>query len=222
MNLRLKAALGLSAMLAIAGAQAAPTLSATMSVAMTVVPECSVSTRPMNFGTITNPFSATSYAQSVVVVNCPSGLAYNVAMDAGQHLGVYRQAAKYDGSVISCILSPESSTSDVQWGDSDFANTYKGGTSVRGTGADQVLTVYGRTSAASSPSPFGSFSDTVAITPPVLTRSYHPHGSNAMRKPIDIIALLIVFAPAYTQATTRPRGGGSRTHRIAPFTGAQT
>lgn len=111
----------------------------TLQVSANVVSVCTVTTSPVNFGNVTE----SSIANGDVTVNCPSGTAYHIALDAGQHLLGWRRV----------VLGPYSVKYELdkiqggpEWGDNDpgYANTYSYGSSVAdtGNGANQAHTVY--------------------------------------------------------------------------------
>lgn len=164
MNLSLKYLAALSALAACAATHAAETRT-TMSVSMTVPISCTVSATAMSFGT-NNPATTSAQSQSSISVNCPSGAAYNVALDVGTH-GNNRlrniQNTADPTQTIPYILYRDAARTQ-RWGDSDFAFTADG-SSVAGTGsgANQTLTVYGLTGVVTGRTA-GTYTDSVTVT----------------------------------------------------------
>ena len=145
-----------------AGPVLASSVSAPMAVSITVENACTVSPATMDFGTGMN--GATTNVNVFMTLNCASGVAYNVAMDAGLHYdGSFRRMTDDNGGYVQYTISKPDFSGD--WGDSDaIANTYPAGTSVSGvgTGSDTTLQVNG--SAFTYGRPPGSYSDTVTIS----------------------------------------------------------
>jgi spore coat protein U-like protein len=133
--------------------------SASFTVTATDTTNCAVNASTLNFGSVGVLRSAVD-ATSSVTVTCTNALPYTIALDgglsgatnpiqrvmsqAGQHItyGLYRDAARAQ-----------------PWGDSIGTNTATG----TGSGLAQTLTVYGRVSAQTTPSP-GTYADTVVVT----------------------------------------------------------
>lgn len=160
MKLYLKTALGLTALAATAAAYSGTTTN-TMAVSATVAIACSVSATPLTFGTVT---ANNQTANSPISVNCPSGLAYKVALDKGLHgaRGFSRKMSNGAGIFLSYSVSKPAST--AQWGDGDFDSTYPDGTSVAGTGAGAAQTLTATGSIPTAGATPGTFSDTITIT----------------------------------------------------------
>jgi len=154
----------------LSGVSVADTVSSTMDVTATVGGVCSVSADGIAFGTVDGTVSA--QALGSIRVTCPSGTPYNVALDAGLNYDAanqYRRIQNAAGDSIVYALFDDAG--GVEWGDSDFGNTYPAAPSVAGigTGVQEAITVTGVTD--NIPSPFGSvwtpgtsYSDTVFVT----------------------------------------------------------
>jgi spore coat protein U-like protein len=129
-----------------------------------------VSADGIAFGNVDGAFS--TQASGAIRVTCPSGTPYNVALDAGLNYDVgnfLRRMQNPAGDSIAYALFDDAA--GVEWGDSDFANTFPGAPSVAGigTGVEEGILVTGVTDYI--PSPFGSvwtagttYSDTVFVT----------------------------------------------------------
>ncbi len=148
------------------GAAFGATTTTTLDVSANVIPTCTVSASPVNFGDFDS--SADIYANGDVTVNCASGVPYHIALGAGQNQDPSSLGRRItDGSgnyILYFLLKPDMY---YQWGDSDYDNTYPHGSSVAGTGSGstQPYTVYGsilQSSALGKPS--GLYTDVVTVT----------------------------------------------------------
>jgi len=120
----------------------AGTATGALNIQANLASSCSVSTTPVNFGDI---FSPSGSATGDVIVNCPSGLGYHIALDAGTNYTAgdqFRRLVSGGGSGIYYSLAK---VSGERWGDSDYANTFNYGTSLADTsnGSNQSHIVYG-------------------------------------------------------------------------------
>jgi spore coat protein U-like protein len=133
-------------------------------VSVDVVPVCQVYTNSMYFGSVLA--GTTNVANGDVEVNCPSLTPYNIALDAGLFYdGILRRVADFLGSnYINYGLYKDAAYS-LEWGDSDFVNTYPNGSSLAATGSGlwQPHTVYGRLTVPLS-APTNYYNDTVTVT----------------------------------------------------------
>jgi spore coat protein U-like protein len=153
--------------LAMAGICFGATASGTLNVSATVVPTCSVSTTPVNFGNYdsANNISATGD----ITVTCPSNTPYHIALDAGQNytscgwIGALRVICDGAGNGVPYELAQDSTF--TRWGDSDYANTYSAGMSLAdtGNGAAQSHAVYGLLIGIGTVPP-GIYTDVVGVT----------------------------------------------------------
>ena len=137
---------------------------ATMTVTTTIVSPVTVSATTLDFGSFDN--TADVNAESSVTVTAGSGVNYKIHMDAGLHLTFgYRNVELAGGSLLQAYQVFKDSARSQEWGDSDGANTYAGGTGLAdtGNGAAQPHTVYGTLYSGGTPAP-GVYSDTVTIT----------------------------------------------------------
>ena len=121
----------------------AGTATGALNIQTNLLSSCSVSTTPVNFGDQSVAVGGTATGE--VIVNCPSGLSYHIALDAGTNYTggeQYRRLVTGGGSGISYSLVKEDGQA---WGDSDYANTFNSGTSLAGAsnGSDQFHPVIG-------------------------------------------------------------------------------
>lgn len=149
-----------------AGPAIAATVTTTLPISLTVgAGTCSVSASGVNFGTI--PASGSVLATGTITVNCQSGVAYSVSMDAGSNFSVFQTRAvkNTNGTDLTSYELYKDSARTQIWGDSGFANTYTKGSPVQGTGSGnpQPLTVFGGAS-GSSFLQSGTYSDSVLVT----------------------------------------------------------
>jgi len=160
--------------LAFTGSAGAFTQSATgtMTIGATKVAACSVSTLPLDFG---NYDGTVITANSSITVNCNASVGYRVDIDAGQNydptigrrIKTGTAAATTSNSLLYTLY--QDSAYSTEWGDN--GTTYcvgctpvvqgKGGV---GSGANQVLTVYGMLNTGMYVTPLGSYTDTVTVT----------------------------------------------------------
>jgi spore coat protein U-like protein len=125
----------------------------------TVVPQCSVSVRDIDFGVITS-LSAPVDAVGEVSLLCTREADYQIALDPGRGgatLPEQRQMKGPEGKTLAYGLYLDSSRQQP-WGWS--ADNGKNG---KGAGERQSLAVYGRVHPQTTP-PAGSYRDTVVVT----------------------------------------------------------
>ena len=163
----MKRLLLLLSMLGWAGAAAfANATTTTIAVAARLLPQVSVSTTSMDFGTWV---AADKIHQSTatVTVQATAGTAYAMTLDAGQHYdGVFwRHIQNGATGVPYLIVDPSNS---FLWGDGGFGNTYSAGSAVHGvgSGSPQSFTANGFlfTLYASPASPVGTYTDVITVT----------------------------------------------------------
>jgi spore coat protein U-like protein len=132
----------------------------------TAVPTCSVVTNTLGFGSVTG--LQTVHASSDISVNCTPGLPYHISLDAGFNYNKVLHFRQITDSALNSrtYFLYSDIISQVEWGDSDYANTYPNGTSVAdtGNGAVQPHTIYGQLSSSSAALPPGSYVDIVVAT----------------------------------------------------------
>jgi spore coat protein U-like protein len=135
----------------------------TMAVSMTVPVNCTVSATPLSFPTSVATIAVN--ATSTISISCPSGLPYNVALNAGTHFNSNRRRMGDAGNVNFIAYTLSKTAGGAVWGDSGFGNTFTAGTPVAGTGSGttQTLTVFGQTLATSG-IPAGSYTDSIVVT----------------------------------------------------------
>lgn len=162
------AAGALASALAIPAAVSAGTIGANLGVSATVGSSCLITTSPVAFGAY-NPGSATTADTSgSLTVTCASGTTYSVGLDAGGsastagNVGTRRMTAGAS-KFLPYQLYLDSGYMTI-WGDGangSSVNPVSG--TFTGTGAAQVLTVYGRVGTGHFV-PAGSYIDTVVAT----------------------------------------------------------
>lgn len=112
----------------------------------------------LNFGTLASSLSSPHDQTASVTLQCPSGTAWQIGMDAGQHHSGTRRMRNASGNYVSYGLFRNAARTQA-WGDSLGVNTVSG----TGTGAAVPVTVYGRIPAQGSAAT-GSYQDTVIVT----------------------------------------------------------
>lgn len=163
------------AALVLSAALAAPSLavllpvaevSTTLSMSFEVLAACAVAADSLTFPA-TAAGGTGPTATSTITVTCASGTNYNVTLDAGTNVFNLERRMCVPLSATDCVTYElyQDAARTMAWGDGGFANTYpsaiaKAGT---GTGADQVLTVYGAVGALTGSTP-GAYEDSVLVT----------------------------------------------------------
>ncbi len=139
---------------------AAPTtVTTTFAVTANVVATCVVSATPMAFVNYTSITPADS--TSTITVSCSDLTTYNVGLNAGTSTGATVTSRKMKGTgaaVLAYHLYSDSARS-VNWGNTVGTDTVTG----TGTGAPQLLTVYGQVPAGQGPAS-GVYTDTITAT----------------------------------------------------------
>lgn len=167
-NVRRALGCGLLALLASTSSRA-ESVTALMNISATVPASCTLGTSNLSFGVIGPDLSSSATAS--LSINCPQGLDYQISIDAGQNYdsdrGI-RSMAGPEGAVARYSIYKDAAAAN-QWGDSDFARTYRLGSSVAGvgSGAVQTLTVFGRVSPAANAGltfPAGDYHDQLIVT----------------------------------------------------------
>lgn len=127
-------------------------------VTATVSNPCTVTASALNFGT-TGGLTSPTPLTTTIAVQCPSGTAYNVGLDAGLNGGgsINARAMAQGVELIGYQLYSNAALSAI-WGNTVGTNTVAG----TGNGSTQNLIVYGNVPAQATPSP-GSYGDTVTV-----------------------------------------------------------
>ena len=136
---------------------AAQTASTTFDVTITILNDCTiVSAGNLDFGSI-GSLVANVDAQSDIVVNCTTGLDYDVALDEGAGGGTTStRVMTSGGDTVGYQLYQEAARSSV-WGagPADLVSSV-------GTGDQQTFTVYGRVPPQTTP-PAAAYTDTIGV-----------------------------------------------------------
>ncbi|KAB1082377.1 spore coat U domain-containing protein [Neorhizobium galegae] len=142
----------------VAGAQTATT---TFNVQMTINGQCVInSASNIDFGA-NGVINTNVDATGTIIVQCTSGTAYNIGLNAGTGTGATVAQRRMTGpgaAVINYSLFRDSGHLTL-WGNTIGTDTQTGS----GNGAAQSLTVYGRVAPQTTPAP-GSYADTVTVT----------------------------------------------------------
>ena len=152
----------LAVSLLIAGAAYAATATATLDVSAWVGAACTVQTTPVDFGQYDD--ANITYGSGDITVTCPAAFPYNIALDAGLHYDeVYRTVSDGINQMEYGIGVPGNPL--IEWGDSDYDNTYPNGASISdvGDGSPQPH-VFDAAIPPQGVFPDGVYSDTVGVT----------------------------------------------------------
>lgn len=134
--------------------------SATLQVSVTVVATCIVTASHLNFGAYTG---RDVYATGTISARCNGPVGYHIALDAGSHYdGNWRAVSNMTQRIPYGLYLP----SGHEWGDEDFADTYKYGYSLAGTGTGewQSIPVSGVLHGGVTGIPKGTYQDLVTAT----------------------------------------------------------
>jgi spore coat protein U-like protein len=148
--------------LAMAGMSFGATAAGTLNVSATVVPTCSVSTTPVNFGNYDGSYI---YTFGDVTVTCAQGTSYHIALDAGQAPDGSGYRRMSNGTNYLLYALGNINVPGVNWGDADYANTYPYGMSYpdTGNGVAQAHSVTAELVPGQNV-PTGPYSDVVNVT----------------------------------------------------------
>jgi spore coat protein U-like protein len=133
------------------------TSTSTFQVTATVASSCSVSATTLAFGNYT---LAQLDGSSTITATCTNGTTYTIGLDAGTFAGATTSTRRMTGpsaSGLSYSLFSDSGRT-TNWG--NVTGSWVSGT---GSGAAQVLSVYGRIPASQTAS-IGSYADTITVT----------------------------------------------------------
>jgi spore coat protein U-like protein len=124
-----------------------------------VVNDCQISVGQLAFGT-SRVLNAAVRASTSMNVVCTSGKAYQISLNGGNNAsgGLRRMKNVATGETVAYQLS--ATLDGTGWGDGGSTGAAVGRT---GTGSNQAITVYGRVSPQTTPSP-GDYKDTVTAT----------------------------------------------------------
>ena len=133
------------------------TTTSTFQVTATVASSCTVTATSLAFGNYT---LAQLDGSSTITATCTNGTTYTIGLDAGSFAGATTSTRRMTGpsaAGLSYSLFSDSGRT-TNWG--NVAGSWVSGT---GTGAAQVLTVYGRIP-ANQTALIGNYTDTVTVT----------------------------------------------------------
>jgi spore coat protein U-like protein len=134
------------------------TTTTTFTVTATVQPVCTISAANLPFGTYAGPQLD---AQSQITVTCANTTPWNVGLNQGTFAGATvttRRMSGPGGAALTYALY-QNAARTTNWGNTVGTDTVSG----TGTGAAQLLNVYGRIPGAQAPVP-GSYTDTILVT----------------------------------------------------------
>lgn len=140
----------------------AGTRSSTLSVDATVTANCTISTSPLNFGSVDTLSGSPVDGTGGITVTCTNGTVWSAAADAGSGSGATFASRRLTqgADTLSYNLYTNAGRTSI-WGDGTGSTVTIGNT---GTGAAQTVTVYGRIPGSQSSAPAGSYADTVSVT----------------------------------------------------------
>jgi len=129
---RVRAYTAVAVLLGVASLSAPPahggSRNATLQVLANVVATCIVTASDLNFGAYTG---LEVRASSTISARCNGPVGYHIALDAGSHYdGTWRAVSNMTQRIPYGLFAP----SGHEWGDEDYADTYKYGYSLAGTG----------------------------------------------------------------------------------------
>lgn len=138
----------------------ADTTSTNFLVTATVLTSCSVTATPLVFGNYDPIAGTTLNAANTIVVNCTTGTAYNVGLDAGTGSGATVTTRKMTSGVntLNYTLYQDFARTNV-WGNTPPTNTVNATAGVLPT----THTIYGRVFSGQNP-PASLYSDTITVT----------------------------------------------------------
>lgn len=149
----------LAATSVLAPSAGAESVTAEMQVRIRILKGCDVSTAAptdMDFG-MHGTLDAAIDHQSTISVTCNPDTRYSVGLDGGKNADIRDRRMTNDTGEVAYQLYSDPERA-VIWGDTDGTDTV---TNV-GTGAPQILTVYGRVPVQQIPSE-GTYSDTIRV-----------------------------------------------------------
>ncbi len=140
----------------------ADTASSSLSVSATVTKNCTVSTSPINFGSINTTTGAAVGGTGGLSIVCTSGTDWDASagVGAGSGASFSERFMGSGGNVLGYNLYTDSGYSSV-WGDGTASTVLVSDT---GSGVAQSVTIYGRVGSGQTSVPAGSYSDSVSVT----------------------------------------------------------
>jgi len=146
------------------------TTTATMNVTGTIVAACTVSTAPLDFGTLSMITDTTT--TTTITVNCSSGVPYRIDIDAGQN--VYNNMRLMKAATAPAPMNTaryflyQDAARSIVWGDNGLTfcpacMPPPAGKTGTGTGTADIHTVYATAYPTGNALP-DSYSDTVTVT----------------------------------------------------------
>lgn len=145
-----------------AGSAAAATATTTFTVSGTVVPTCTVSAVPLNFGAaIPNPINSNVDGAGTITATCSTGAPYTIALNVGTGAGATFATRRMTsgGNTLAYNLYSDAGRTIV-WGDGTGGSSTSSGS---GSGAAQGMSVYGRIPSGQTV-PTGTYTDTITVT----------------------------------------------------------
>lgn len=129
-------------------------------VSATVINKCAVTVNPLHFGTNLGLLTTAVDASTTLGVQCSSGTAYNIGLNAGQNGGgdINARAMVLGAGSVHYQLYRDAARSQV-WGNTIGTNTV----TATGNGNTQYQTVYGQVLPQTTPSA-GTYNDIVTVT----------------------------------------------------------
>lgn len=151
-----------AALLLFAAPASAGTASSSISVNATVTANCTVSTSPLNFGSVDTLSASPVDGSGAITVTCTNGTGWTAAANVGTGTGATFASRRMSQGVnlLSYSLYTDAGRTSV-WGDGSGTTFTVGNT---GTGSAQPVTIYGRIPGSQGSVPAGAYADTVSVT----------------------------------------------------------
>ena len=151
----------------VSGAATAATQTDTINVTANVPGSCTISATALSFGEVTAPSSGS--ATGDVTVNCSSGLAYKIGMNAGQNFNTSSGTRAMINSAGDRIHYTLTRPGGAAWGDQGMSSpvTFPAGNLAgSGTGSNEVIAFNGQTTnlGGTTLTAGTSYSDVVTVT----------------------------------------------------------
>lgn len=160
---RLLGAAALCGAMSMATPSYASTATANLGVGATVSSNCTLTTTPVDFGSIDVTANTDTDATGGIAVTCTSGTAWDASADAGAGTGasLATRVMLSGTDALDYALYTDTSRTTA-WGDGAGGTTSL--ISDTGTGAEQAKTIYGRVPSGQTGVPSGDYADTVGVT----------------------------------------------------------
>ena len=161
-SIRVTTAIILGACATFATPAQAGTQSSNLSVSATVSANCTISTTPLDVGSIDALSASAVTGTGGVSITCTNGSGWTATADVGTGSGATFATRRMTagGNTLDYSLYTTSGYATV-WGDGTGSTGTITGT---GTGSAQSVTVYGRIPGGQNSVPAGSYADTVSVT----------------------------------------------------------